>query len=506
LSIGSARLSFLLGAATNWFAFAATLGVSFFLTPYLIAALGKPQYDVWCVVESVLAYFTLLDLGVAACLVRAIAGHTSSPDPERVNRISTCCLAVLLAAGAVALAVGAPVLGMLSERLEAKAGDPGDVLPFMLLMLLNLALTLPLSTFPCILDGLQRFAAKSLIRLVALAIRTVGFLIVVNQWHSLLPLAVVSLVTNLLEYAAMAALSFRALPELHFRRRFLDRDTLRTVRISSTDAFLAMLAGRITVQTGAIVIGLMLPAGQVTYFATAGRLVEYAKSLLRTITATLMPGVAAMDARGDTAGIRALYLKATRWLLYFVLPVQIGLLQFGAPFLRRWVGDDFVPGAYPSLAILSCTLTLGVAQSVASRLLYGLGRLRWFARAALGEAALNLLLMVASIRSDGVEGVAMAVALPNVLFCLFVLEYTRRQLGVGVGSYAKAWASPLVGAALPTAIWLGMGEPEAAWPAIVVGVLAGLMPYAIAVGVWEGKGLLLTVRNRLPRCFVSPTR
>ena len=481
----SPHSTFLLGAATNWFAFAATLAVSFFLTPYLIASLGKPQYDVWCVVDSVLAYFTLLDLGVAACLVRAIAGHTSAPNPGRVNRIATCCLAVLVAAGAVAFAVGTPILWMLGERLEAKAGDPGDVLPFMLLMLLNLALTLPLSTFPCILDGLQRFTAKSVIRLIALAIRTVGFLIVVDRWHSLFPLAVVSLITNLLEHAAMAALSFRYLPGLQLRTRFIDRETLRTVRTSSTDAFLALLAGRITVQTGAIVIGLMLPAGQVTFFATAARLVEYAKSLLRTITTTLMPGVAAMDARGDAAGIRSLYLKATRWLLYFVLPVQIGLLHFGAPFLKRWVGEDFVPEAYPTLVILSFTLTIGVAQSVASRLLYGLGRLRWFARAALGEAGLNLLLMLFLIHPLGIEGVAVAVAMPNVLFCLFVLEYTRRQLGVSLATYLKAWLAPLVLGALPTAIWLALGEPGASWPGIVGGVLAGVIPFAIGVAAWE---------------------
>ena len=490
------RVTFLLGAATNWFAFAATLGVSFFLTPYLIASLGKPQYDVWCVVESVLAYFTLLDLGVATCLVRAIAGHTSKPDAEQVNRISTCCLAVLIAAGALAFAIGAPVLWMLGERLEAKAGDPGDVLPFMLLMLLNLALTLPLSTFPCILDGLQRFTAKSLVRLVGLALRTVGFLIVVEEWHSLFPLAVVSLVTNLLEHAAMAGLSFRYLPELHLRTRYIDRATLRTVRTSSTDAFLALLAGRITVQTGAIVIGLVLPAGQVTFFATAGRLVEYAKSLLRTITATLTPGVAAMDARGDIAGIRRLYLKASRWLLYFVLPVQFGLIHFGAPFLKRWVGEDFIAGAYPTLVILSFTLTIGVAQSVASRLLYGLGRLKWFARAALCEAALNLLLMLALIHPYGVEGVAVAVALPNVLFCLFVLEFTRRQLGVSARGYAKVWLSPLACVTLPAAIWLAMGEPEATWPGIVGGVLAGLVPYVAAVGLWEGKAFT-AIRARL---------
>ena len=492
----SPRITFLLGAATNWLAFAATLAVSFFLTPYLIASLGKPQYDVWCVVESVLAYFTLLDLGVAACLVRAVAGHSAKPNPEHLNRIVSCCLAVLLAAGVAAFAVGAPVLTFLGERLETKAGDPGDVLPFMLLMLLNLSLTLTLSTFPCILDGLQRFTAKSLIRIIGLTIRTAGFLYVVDRWQALLPLAVVSIVTNLLEHAAMAILSFRLLPELKVRWGFLDRATLRTVRTSSADAFLAMLAGRITVQTGAIVVGMFLPAGQVTYFATAGRLVEYAKSLLRTITATLMPGVAAMDARGDAEGIRRLYLNATRWLLYFVLPVQFGLIHFGAAFLKRWVGDDFVSGAYPTLLILSGTLTIGVAQSVASRLLYGLGRLRWFARAALVEAAMNILLMLVLIRDRGVEGVAIAVAAPNILFCVFVLEYTRRQLGVRIGAYAKAWRSPLILSAVPTAIWLVMGEPDATWLGIFAGVIAGLIPYAIAVGLWEGKAIT-AIRARL---------
>ena len=150
-----------------------------------------------------------------------------------------------------------------------------------------------------------------------------------------------------------------------------------------------------------------------------------------------------------------------------------------------WVGEDFVPEAYPTLVILSFTLTIGVAQSVASRLLYGLGRLRWFARAALGEAGLNLLLMLFLIHPLGIEGVAVAVAMPNVLFCLFVLEYTRRQLGVSLATYLKAWLAPLVLGALPTAIWLALGEPGASWPGIVGGVLAGVIPFAIGVAAWE---------------------
>jgi O-antigen/teichoic acid export membrane protein len=477
----------LLGAATNWLAFAATLAVSFLLTPYLIRALGPARYDVWCVAEAVLAYFTLLDMGVAACLVRSVARHHATGDRDAVNRTASASLAVFLAAGVVAVVVGVPVLLALSSRLTAKTDDP-QVRPFLLLMLANLAATLPLSVFPGVLDGLERFAAKSAVRVGALALRT-GGLVAAMEWSpGLLPLAVVTTVANLLEHAVLAGLCFRFLPGLRFARSLVDRATLRGILGYSRDALLAMLAGRITLQTGAIVIGLLLPAGQVTLFVTASRLVEYAKTLLRTITTTLTPGVSALEARGDWAGIGRLFLSATRWVLYLVVPVNLGLWFFGRPFLVRWVGPDVGEGSAAATAVLALTLSLGVAQSVASRILYGLGRLRLFARLAVAEGALNLLLTTTLIRPFGVEGVAWAVAVPNLLFCGLVLVHTLRTLGVPVGDYLRqGWAKPVVAGVVPAAVWAMVGGVEPTWGGIGAGIGAGLVHYAVVVAGLEMK-------------------
>src|SRR2546421_12381302 len=93
-----ANRSLAIGAATNWAAFAAGLGVSFFLAPYLIRSLGDARYGVWSVVESILAYFTLFDLGIAACLVRFVAKYDATDDRAELNRIVSSCLAVFAAA------------------------------------------------------------------------------------------------------------------------------------------------------------------------------------------------------------------------------------------------------------------------------------------------------------------------------------------------------------------------------------------------------------------------
>jgi O-antigen/teichoic acid export membrane protein len=272
-----------------------------------------------------------------------------------------------------------------------------------------------------------------------------------------------------------------------------------------------MLAGRVTVQTGAILVGLYLPAGQVTFFVVAARLVEYAKTLLRTITTTLTPGVSAMEARGDLPGIGRLLRTATRWVLYAVVPVNFGLWFFGGPFLARWVGPEYVGGSFPAVAVLALTLSVGVAQSVASRVLYGMGRLRLFARLALAEAGLNVVLTLALIRPLGVEGVAWAVTLPNLLFCAAVIGYTLRTLGVSVGEYmASGWLRPVLAGLVPAAVWWVSADPDPTWRAISVGIAAGMIPYVVVVGMIEMPAgfvgsALRTVREKTVRT-ADPTK
>jgi O-antigen/teichoic acid export membrane protein len=73
-----------------------------------------------------------------------------------------------------------------------------------------------------------------------------------------------------------------------------------------------MLAGRITVQTGAIVVGGFLTAAAAAHYALAARLVDMAKNLLRSATTTLTPAVSEREASGDLDGVRRVLLIGTR--------------------------------------------------------------------------------------------------------------------------------------------------------------------------------------------------
>ncbi len=476
---------FLLSAVTNWLAFAANLLVTFFISPFLIHTLGDSRYGVWVFVESILAYFTLFDLGIAACVVRFTAKFQAANDQQELNRLASSCFALFLGLGSLAFLIGLALMPLFAPTMRESGMELGEIITFSLLMLGNLAMSLPLSVFPSILDGLERFAAKSAARIVFLGLRTAATVVLLEREPSLLGLGIIFTIGNLAENAVMAALCWVQLPKLRFSVRLIDRATLKAVKGYSIDAFLAMVAGRVSVQSGAIVVGIFLGAAEVAWFAIALRLVEFAKAFLRSATMTLTPAISSLDASGNVEAIRQVLFKGTRWVLYLIIPVHLGLIKFGRPFLSIWLGPEYADHCYATLVILSGTLSLVVATSVASRILYGMGLLRRFARASLLEATVNLSLSLILAPRLGLVGVAWASAIPNLLFCLFAIVYVCRLLSISGGAYAgKAWLRPLAAGILPLALWSG-GWTTTGWLTLGFAIGAGLLPYAMLIVLIE---------------------
>src|SRR4029077_19992888 len=112
-------------------------------------------------------------------------------------------------------------------------------------------------------------------------------------------------------------------------------------------------------QTDALVIGLCLAASPITYFVIAARLVEYAKNALRALTTVLAPAVSTMEARGADEEIRTVLLDGRRYVLGVIVPIQIGMVMLGKPFLTLWMREPYADLSYPTLVILSVPLSLG---------------------------------------------------------------------------------------------------------------------------------------------------
>jgi O-antigen/teichoic acid export membrane protein/glycosyltransferase involved in cell wall biosynthesis len=489
------RHRLLTNVAANWLGFAVQLVVAFFMSPILVHGLGTSRYGIWSLVESVLAYLMLFDLGVAAAVVRYVARFEATQDHDSLNRVFSTSLGIFAGAGAVAMGVALGLAFWCSSLVRIPAEFVEEARWMLVLLGFNLAIGLPLNVFPCLLDGLGRFPAKTAIRTTLLLLRSILFLIVLALKGGLVPLAWAITGCNILEHVALAVTAWWYMPDLRFSLSLIDKATFRTIRSYSVQALLVMVAGRVSFQTDAIVIGAFLAPDYITYFAVAGRLVEYAKNSLRVATTVLTPAVSAMEAQGKNESIRSVLINSTRYVLWIILPIQAGLHLLGKPFLTLWMGSNYVDWSFPTLAILALPLSLYISQSVSGRILYGLGQLRWFTIVVLGEALTNLLLSLALVKPLGIEGVAWGTTIPSLVGNLFLAVHVCRLLGVGLGEYLRrSFLMPLAGAALLAAGWFFLVEwiPPISWASLLLVGIAGLGGYSLIaifleLGTWKGR-------------------
>jgi O-antigen/teichoic acid export membrane protein len=493
-----------LNAVANWIGFAAQLLVAFFMSPILVHGLGAPRYGIWSLVESILAYLMLFDLGVAASVVRYVARFEANGDQDRLNRIFSTSLCIFGVAGLVVAIVTIGLVSIGATLVKVPAELVHEARWMLVLLGFNLAIGLPLNVFPSLLDGLARYPAKTAIRTIGLIARTGLFLVVIWKQGGLIPLAWSITACNIVEHLVLAAACWWYLPKLRFSPALVDRETFRLIRGYSLQAFLLMIAGRVSYQTNALVIGAFLAPQFITYFAIAARLTEYAKNGLRAVTTVLTPAVSAFEAQGDEAAIRKVFLTSTRIVLWIILPIQAGFFLLGKPFLSLWMGPDYVGWSYPSLAILSLPLFLILSQSVSGRVLYGMGRLRWFTVVVIGEAVANLGISLALVGPMGIEGVAWGTTIPNILGNLLVAIHVCRLLNVGFLEYFRcSFLRPIAAVCIPAAGWWAAAsfwDPARSWSSFLLFGSAGVAGYGIVALLVEfGPSTLLEFSHSFVR-------
>lgn len=445
-----------INAAANWAGTIAQMGAAFVVSPIIVRGLGDQRYGVWALVESILAYLTLFDLGIGAAVVRYVAKFESGDDPVSLNRTFSASICLFAAAGAAVLLVAAVMLGPAWSLLPVPHTFAYEAWWQLAILSFNLAIGLPLGVFASVLDGLQRYVAKAAIRTIGLIIRSGLLVAVVTNGGGLFLVAVTVTAVAVIEYLIMAVVAFLYHPHLRFSPILVDRASITMIGGYSLDAFVAMIAGRISLQTDALVIGAFLPLSQITYFALSARLCEHAKNALRSMTSVLTPHVSQLEGQNRSDDIRVLHTTATRWAVWVTIPVQLGLWLLGKPFFRLWMGSDYAERCYPVLFILAAPLALTLSQSVSARIHYGTGNLRHFSRLSLAGAITNLSISLLLVRPYGTLGVAIGTSLPALIVSLILARSTCSLLNYSLMSYVRnAFMVPAFTAAIVLApTWL----------------------------------------------------
>jgi len=130
-----------------------TLGVWFFLTPFLLHQLGASDYGLWILITSIVAYGSLLDFGVANAITKYVAQYHAEGQIEQAHSLVATALWLYMGLGLVAIALGAVLAPILPTLLQLPPEQHATASWLTLLSALALGVSLPSATTISVLRG-----------------------------------------------------------------------------------------------------------------------------------------------------------------------------------------------------------------------------------------------------------------------------------------------------------------------------------------------------------------
>jgi O-antigen/teichoic acid export membrane protein len=205
-------------------------------------------------------------------------------------------------------------------------------------------------------------------------------------------------------------------------------------------------------------------------------------ALAGALAVPVVPTASRYVAAGDERRLRELVVRGTRYTLALFVPLCVTLMALAEPILEVWLGDRYGEGAAALTILVSYWLLYG-GLVVTPGFLVGAGRARDVARIVMVVAAANLVLALVLTPELGLEGPALATAIPFLVAFPVMLRVGLRASGADLGGLARrAWLPAYgLGAALAVAlVAVRLAADPETLPAVLGVAAAGALAYWLA--------------------------
>ncbi len=450
----------------NWGHVLFSLLAAVLLSPYIIRKLGAEGYGVWSLVNSILGYYTLLDLGFRSAVVRFSAHYRARGEYGRVNELMNTLVVSLAGPAVVAVLITVPLSRWSGQFFQISPAYRPTFSVLVLLVGLSVSLGIVFNLFSGLLEGFQRFDLDNQGRILCFVIRYVGAAAALALGYGLVTMGILALAGSIALFVWCVLAARRMFPALRFSRAGVNLEMLKETARFGASTLLAAIAIQVLDQAPAIVIGHYLPVAFVGYYALPVRLLQSLTEFVGRVGIVASPRAAELAAKGRMDEVARLSVCVNRYCLGIYAIPAIVLLVYGREILTLWVGAEFASHCAPILPILLLGTAFAQAgQFASSAILFGLARHHRYAQGLAVEAVIGFLGILAAVPRFGIAGAAAA-----IFGAMFVIRGLStpwlfcRYLKLEYGKYMRSilWRPVLTGLpvllllyGLKTWVWAG---------------------------------------------------
>ena len=495
------------GAVLSYLSLVVNAIASFIYVPLLLGFLTTEEYGVYELVGSIIAYLSVMDMGLSTTLNRFYVKSSVSQSKEKTENLLAMAAVVYLFL--TFLAVGASLLIYASLGTVFGSSFSEEELALahhmMFLVMANCVIVLPGNWFLAIINANERFIFARSLSIVKYTMQVITTLLILNIHSSALIVLGVQVAANVLVVVAYAVYCFTRL-KVSCRLHRWDWRLLWSMFAFSSFILLNMVFDQVFWRTGQVVLGAVSGAAAVAVYGIACKIITAAYMQLSVgVSSVFLPRITAISATTkNMKEIDSIFCKVGRIQAILVWGVIAAFAVLGPDFVALWAGPDFA-SVYPVTLILMLGLSISLIQNVGILVLQATNRMGFRSLVYIALAALDVVISIPVSAKFGVVGCAIVAAILLFVGTGPVMNwYYSKHTRLDIPRFYREVIPllvPAAGAGIVTALVLATVGPSLSWLSfaweslIFVGVYA-LLLWLVGFNRYE-KGIVLSVVSRL---------
>lgn len=373
----------------------------FLATPWFLSQLGTELYGHWMLLNATLGFGGVMNVGTGAATIKGISAGIGRGKSEDVEKTVNASLGIALFGGGTLAVLVFSIYWFAGSSLFGKMGEAEILRLTGITAAVALWLEQLDNVFSSAIKGAEQFGPAARVEIASRTTQVIAAAFVLLVSSELWALYITLVLVAVLRLAAKVIVARRL---LNIRRV---RPNLRNARLVVHFAkwgWLQGVGGLMFNAADRMLIGSLLGATSLTYYAIASQLAMQVHALSSAGLSVIFPRVSRMIERQGVYSLRRLARLTTS--ANFLLSTSLALVLFvaGPEILRIWVGVDTGRETAKLLPWLVAAYWILALNTVFYYMLLGLGKIRFVGLTVLGSGAVAISASYFAISGFGLIG------------------------------------------------------------------------------------------------------
>lgn len=412
--------------------------ISIFYTPMYMRYLGTTDYGINSLVQSIMGYIGMLNLGLGSAMVRYTVRYRTAGKIEEEKSLNGMFLVIFSIIMLISIFIGVYIYYALPNMFAEKftVEELIKTKKVFVITMIGTAVSFPVSVFSTNISSRERFLYQRVLGLLRMIITPIAGAILMVNGFGIVAVVSVTIILGLITNIFDIIYAFKIGMRLKFKN--FDFEILKDISKYSFYIFLNIIIDRVYWGTDRIIIGKFIGPLAVGIYSIASVFNNIYMSLSTAISGVLFPRINKLVVEEKYNHLSDMFIRIGRIQYILLGLISSGFIIFGNEFIYLWLGKGYTE-VYKIALWIMIPLTIPLIQNTGIAIMQARNQHQFRSVVYFFIAILNIVVSILLVKNYGAIGCAIATGISFTLGNIIIINiYYWKRVDIDIPLF---WAN-----------------------------------------------------------------